>query len=210
MSKILPVTPLRAGVTRSSHLRNVSNGSSTAPIQQPPSRVSTPGAASSNCTVIRDVYERRCSLSVHDELHEREEILINLDLFAEHIKPGDLVAIIALKTDSGVRDFQAKSAPLKKDGENLGPPMQRERSGSNPKAPSDSMSDSQYDVDSEKRYFFIVKDMTKEQKAKQPHTEISIVKHAADAFGFKNRSTVLLTTVSITEVNNGKWTNLSK
>lgn len=147
-------------------------------------------------------------LSVHDELYERDDILINLDLFPDSIKPGDLVAIIALKTDCGVRDFQGKSPTPKKDGDNLGPPMQREGSSSYSNAPSDSVSDSQYDVDHEKRYFFVVKDMTKEQKSKQPHTEISIVKHVADAFGFKNRSTVLLTTVSMTEISNGKWTNV--
>lgn len=194
---IRPVTPRRA-VARSSHLRKVSNGSSS--IATPthiPSRASTPGAAPTIGTVNRDVVERRGALSVHDELQEKENVLINLDIFGDCLKPGDLVAVVPSRSESDVRDFQANTPPPRKDAESLGPPMQRERSSS--KA-SDNTSESQYGPDHEKRYFVVVKDMTKEQKAKQPHTEISIAKHIADVFGFKNRSTVLLTTVENSRV----------
>jgi len=112
MSTIHPVKPRRATSIRSSHLRNVNNGSgSTTVPSQPWSRASTPGVASS---VIKDTIERRCALSVHDEQHEKEDILINLDFFAGSVKPGDFVAIVALKTDSGVRDFQGNAPSSKK------------------------------------------------------------------------------------------------
>lgn len=213
MSTIHPVTP-RRGASYSSHLQSVSNDQSSAFSNQPSSRASTPGAASSSGTVIRDIVERRCVLSVHDdhppekaerhtEKAEREDVLINLDKVTEGLMPGDIVTIVALKMDSGVRDFAEKISLQKKDADNLGLPMQRERSGSNPKALHDSISDSQYDVDPDRSFVFVVKDMTKDQKEKKPHVEISVGKSIANAFGFKNRCTVLLTTVSTDKIDDG-------
>ncbi|RDA86092.1 hypothetical protein CP532_1140 [Ophiocordyceps camponoti-leonardi (nom. inval.)] len=42
------------------------------------------------------------------------------------------------------------------------------------------------------RYIFVVKDMPKELKARQPDVEVYVVKHIADAFGIKKGSQVLL------------------
>jgi hypothetical protein len=137
--------------------------------------------------------ERRCTLWVHDEGFSREEVVLNLDLFPG-FKPGELMAIMALKTDSGVRDFQEKTQSSNRDSVALGAPIQRERSASNPRSPA-SGKDAKRDVDRWKRYLFIAKDISREMKAKHQGLEVSVTKYIADAFGLKHRSNVILTTV---------------
>jgi hypothetical protein len=139
--------------------------------------------------------ERRCILWVHSEADYKEEVVLNLDLFPD-VKPGELMAIVALKTDSGVRDFQEKVQVQRKDADNLGTAIKRERSNSHPKSPAQINGiDAMHDVDLGKRYLFIAKDMPKEIKLKQPNLEVSVAKHIADVFCLKHRSNVLLTAV---------------
>lgn len=137
-------------------------------------------------------FERRCNLWVHDEVYSKDEVVLNLDLFPD-VKAGDLLAIVALKTDSGVRDFQDQSNASRKDLTTLLRSTSRERSSSNPRSP---VLDAKHDVDAGKRYLFIAKDMPKELKAKHAGLEISVAKGIADAFSFKHRSNILLTSVS--------------
>jgi hypothetical protein len=137
--------------------------------------------------------ERRCNLWVHDEAFSKEEVVLNLDLFPD-VEAGELMAIVALKTDSGIRDFQEKTQ--KKDVDNLTTAMQRERSNSNPKSPGQvNGTDGKHDLGLGKRYLFIAKDISKELKAKHPGLEVSVAKNIADAFCYKHRSNVLLMTV---------------
>lgn len=144
------------------------------------------------------VVERRCVLWVHDEAFSKEEVVLNLDLFPD-VNPGDVMAIMALKTDSGVRDFQEMPQTTKREGEALPTPMQRERSASNSGSPGPTRhgSDARHDVEHGNRYLFVAKDMPTDLKAKQATLEISIAKHIADAFGLKHRSNVLLSTVCL-------------
>lgn len=202
MSKILPSTP-RRGAFRSSHLRQVSNGSvgssssntNTNTTSRPISISSDTGTAQYAPIPPKIPIEKRCNLSVHDEPFSKDEVVLNLD-FIPGIKAGDLMAIVGLKTDTSVRDFQEKLAS-KKDVDYLNTTMQRERSGSNPKSPiHNTGSNSKHDVDHGKGYVFIAKDMPKDLKAKNPTLEVSILKHIADVFCFKHRSIVLLTEVS--------------
>jgi hypothetical protein len=188
-----PVPAPRRGIQRTSHLRQVSNGSSDTN-----SRPAT--AASDTSTVQNDPVlpslpiERKCVLWVHDEGFSKEEVVLNLDLFPD-VKAGDLMAILALKTDTGVRDFQEKAQPLKKDVEGLSVTMERERSASHPRSPGFVNGSYAKTLDVGNRCLFIVKDMPKEIKAKQPNLEISVAKHIADVFCLKHRSNILLTTV---------------
>jgi len=139
--------------------------------------------------------ERVCNLWVHDEGTSKDEVILNLDLFPD-VKAEELMAIVALKTDSGIRDFQEKAQASKNDNDSLVTSAQSERSSSNPKSPSQANGkDIKHDVDLGKRYLFVAKDMSKEMKAKQSNLEVSVTKHIAEVFGFKNRSNVLLTTV---------------
>lgn len=136
-------------------------------------------------------------LWVHDEGFSKEDVVFNIDLFPE-VKSGELMAIMALKTDSGVRDFQEKPQTSKRDSDSLATAMQRERSSSNPRSPgtvNGNSGDAKNEIDVWNRYLFIARDMPKDMKVKQPSLEVSVAKHIADSFGLKNRSNVLLTTV---------------
>lgn len=46
------------------------------------------------------------------------------------------------------------------------------------------------------KFVFIIKDMPKELKARQPDVHVSVVRHIADAFGIRKGTQVLLTPVS--------------
>ena len=189
-----PPSTSRRGTLRASHLRQVSIGSADS--NESTSRpVSSTGTAQYDPTPLKAPFERRCNLWVHDDVFSKDEVVLNLDLYPE-VKAGDLMAIVALKTDSGVRDFQDQVNASKKDLPALATAMTRERSSSNPKSPTlGSDMDSKHDVDIGKRYLFTAKDMPKELKAKHPGLEVSVAKQIADAFSFRHRSNVLLTTV---------------
>ena len=123
--------------------------------------------------------------------------MLNLDLFPD-VKPGELMAIVALKTDSGVRDFQDKAQMQNKESDSLGMAVNLERSNSNPTSPAQLNGPYvTHDVDLGKRYLFLAKDMPKETKLKQPNLEVSVAKHIADVFCLKHRSNVLLSTVRL-------------
>src|SRR3954471_5761443 len=131
MSAIPPSTP-RRGAIRVSHLRQVSNGSVESPYNSRPlTAASDTGTAQYDPPPLKPAVERRCNLWVHEEAFSKDEVVLNLDLFPE-VKAGELMAIVALKTDTGVRDFQEKAQT--KDGDTLTAAMQRERSNSNPRS----------------------------------------------------------------------------
>lgn len=196
MSIIPPSTP-RRGTQRSSHLRHVSNGSSeTMYNSRPVTAASESGAVPHEPVALKPIIERRCNIWVHDENFSKDEVVINLDLFPD-VKSGELMAIAALKTDSGIRDFQDKAQNSKTNGESIAPTTQSDRGHSISKNPVQvNGSEVNHDVDRGRRYLFIGKDMSKEMKTKQPNLEISVAKHVADVFSLKHRSTVLVTTVS--------------
>ncbi|KAH8593446.1 hypothetical protein B0O99DRAFT_547124 [Bisporella sp. PMI_857] len=194
MSRILPSTP-RRGTFRGSHLRQVSSGSlnssSTNHNSRQASVSSDTGTAQYAPVPLKTPIERRCNLWVHDEAFSKDEVVLNMDLFPE-INPGDLIAIVASKADSGVRDFQ-ETVSLRKDSDNLGTAKSyRERSKSNPKSPI--LYGVKHDAGFGTWYLFIARDIPKELKTKYPTLEISVAKHIADVFCFKHRSNVLLTT----------------
>jgi hypothetical protein len=192
MSPAPPSTP-RRGAQRFSHLRQVSTGSNDIMLNSRPVTSSDTSSINHRSLPIKVPIERRCLLWVHDEGFSKEEVVLNMDLFPD-VEEGDLMAIITLRTDSGVRDFQDKTQ-AKRDIDILATTMQRERSSSNPRSPG--LGDAKHDVDMGNRYLFIAKDMSKDMKVKQPSLEVSVAKHIADVFCLKHRSNVLLTTVSI-------------
>lgn len=196
MPPVIPTTP-RRGTQRASHLREVSNGSADIMFNSRPVTASDASTVQPDSTPSKVHIERRCSLWVHEDGFSKDEVVLNLDLFPD-VKPGELMAIVALKTDTGVRDFQDKAQTAKKDVETLATAMQRERSSSNPRSPGPANgSEAKHDVDLGNRYLFIAKDMPKEMKAKQPTLEVSLAKHIADVFCLKYRSNVLVTTVCL-------------
>jgi len=162
---------------------------------RPATSASSTGTVQHDPAPLKIPVETRCTLWIHDESLSKEEVLLNLDLFPD-VKAGELMAIIALKTDSGLRDLQEKTQPIRKDSDCLTVPVQRATSGSSPKVLDSNGTSSRHDLDFGKRYLFIAKDMPKDLKLRQPGLEISVYKHIADAFSLKHRSSVLLSTVS--------------
>ena len=195
----MPPPLSRRPTQRASHLRHVSNGSwDETSSSRPLTAASDTGTGQQDALALSPPLEQRCVLWVHEEKDFKEEVILNLDLLRD-IKAGDLVAIVALRTDSGVRDFQDRVSASKKSAalsDTLVPPE-----SSNPSSKLLGDGDGieiKHDVDPEKEYLFVAKDMPKEMKLKHPSMEVSVVKHVAEAFGLKHRSNVLLTTVSHT------------
>jgi hypothetical protein len=196
MSSLLPSAP-RRGAQRVSHLRQVSNGSSeagTAFASRPVTSNSSTGTIHHDPTPLKMPVERRCNLWVHDEVFSKEDVVLNLDLFP-NVKVGELMAIVALKAESGIRDFQEK-AP-KKDFDGLSSSAHLERSVWSQFGRAQRLKNTTHDSGLGRRYLFLVRDMPKELKHKHPALEVSVAKHIADVFNLKHRSNVLLSTVSL-------------
>lgn len=191
MAALPPSTPVRGGLYRTVTARKLDMADDTS---QSRPILSTDGLDRESAPL-----ERRCVLRIHDEATSKEEIVINFKHFSkDNLKQGQLMAIIALKSDTtGVRDFQTKSPTVTKTYENLSSSICVD-----PNLPDIVISreglgnESHHNVDTDKKYVFAVKGMSADMRTKQPQAEVSISKQVADAFGFKNRSTVLLTTVS--------------
>lgn len=145
----------------------------------------------------REAVERRCTLSVHDEnTFSGQDIVLNLQLFPPgNPLPGDLIAI---KSDVAGRDrdTQGRASTLRRSQDSyVGTSYVNSLAESHlaRETPSQDVHQAQ---DDEKQYVFVVKDMTSDQRTKNPRLEISVAKHIAIAFDFKNQSTVLLSSVS--------------
>jgi hypothetical protein len=158
---------------------------------------SRPQTSSSSNSKAREVFERRVVIWVHDEQFSKEDVVLNLDVFPrDRVKPGDLMAIIGLRSD--VTRQQLLDLAARKIAESLSGSLLPNPGATDRKSSEDSNSiDGRRDLDLERRYLFAVKDMTLEMKAKYPNLEISVAKHIGDAFNFKRHAGVLLTTVSV-------------
>ncbi|TGO15044.1 hypothetical protein BTUL_0045g00540 [Botrytis tulipae] len=195
MSTLLPLTP-RRGIQRVSHLRQVSNGSSdngTASASRPVTSCSSTGTVQHDPIPLKLPVERRCNLWTHDEMFSKDEVVLNLDLFPD-VKAGELMAIVALKTDSAFRDFQDKSALNRTDVDSGTASGQFgsyiwSQSGHDHRGKG-----SKHDMGFGKRYLFLAKDMPNDLKLKQSALEVSLAKPIADVFNLKHRSNVILCT----------------
>lgn len=165
----------------------------------PTDKGSRPQTSSSCISRAKEATERRCTIRIHDK-HDKqfseEEVVLNLDLFPrDSVKPGDIMAIIALKADVAIRDFQDKSLASRKVADSFPASLPSDPSMSHRKSSDSTSTDGQHDIDLGRRYLFAVKDMSADLKTKYPGLEVSVAQHIADVFGFKRHSSVLLTTV---------------
>jgi hypothetical protein len=78
------------------------------------------GTAQNNPFPLEPRIEQRCNIWIHDNNFSKEKVVLNMDLFPE-VKYKQLMAIVALKTDSGIRDFQDNVQTSKKNGEFAAP-----------------------------------------------------------------------------------------
>ncbi|KAL4874088.1 hypothetical protein BDV12DRAFT_158997 [Aspergillus spectabilis] len=115
---------------------------------------------------------RQCSLWVHDEMFSREEILFNLAAFADAgagVKEGDVVEVlVAGNTGAGGK-------------------LKGERGG--------TRSSSKFKTPLQTRCLFVVKPFPAEIRNRHPKLEVSVTSSVANIFGFKNRSTVVISVV---------------
>ncbi|KAI9857873.1 MAG: vacuolar membrane-associated protein iml1 [Trichoglossum hirsutum] len=197
-------TPFR-GPPRSSHLRQISNVStktisSLAPHPSTQGDYSAAQDDSSNSEAVQPKHiERVCTLWVHEDNPPREDVIMNFSLFPkDSVRIGDLAEIVALRPNSEIRDFQDAIPKNSKDagtnvseGPTIGVGGDRKRSPSNALNLEEAINKPQQS----KRYVFIAKDMSSEQRAGRPNLQISLAAHIANAFGFRNKSLVVVSVV---------------
>ncbi|KAK8029382.1 Vacuolar membrane-associated protein iml1 [Apiospora marii] len=144
-------------------------------------------SVSSNSTVRngpKRIAPRTCTVAINESLiPTRDEVLLNLELLGGDIKPGSLMSIVPAKSDqdrTASSNYGSTKASLLLHRTNTG--------GGN--ASSDDPS-----KDPNKRYIFVVKDMSKEVRARNPAIEVLVAKHVGDAFGMRKGTQVTLAPV---------------
>jgi len=162
-----------------SHLRQLSRTSlDKLPVELPRS----PDTVSSNST-LRDApaakkprVGRTCTATILETI-TRDDVLLNLELFDNDIKPGTLMAIDVVSEKPVYPGLRKLPSQDHGDGEGQDSPV--------PTA-----------IDIGRRYLFFVKDMPKELRTRHPTVDLFVAKYIADAFGIKKGCTVSLTPVS--------------
>lgn len=181
MSRNATASPsaLRRGPSQwASHLRQFSKTSfDRASIESPRS----PDTISSDST-IRDrpkrVAERTCTVSINEGLIvSRDEVLLNLDMLGNDIKPGSLMSITPARGDQD-RNTASNYGSARTSSLNRSP------------AAADAL-----DGHAGRRYIFVVKEMPKELRARHPGVEVFVTKHIGEAFGLKKGTQVVLSPV---------------
>ncbi|KAL2130958.1 hypothetical protein VTI74DRAFT_5721 [Chaetomium olivicolor] len=149
--------------SRSSHDRLIENAYSNSPVD----------TGSSNSTIherpsSRLRAEKRWTVTVNESF-ARDEVLLNIDLIGDDVKPGSLVAIDVFKADSEKQAQNVHHKQDRKDGLSGGC--------------------------AEKRYICVAKDIPKDLKTRYPTVEVYVAKHIADAFGMRKGTQVTLTPI---------------
>ncbi len=234
---------IRGGPTRASHLREVDTGDSDKIISTLSSheRNAEDDKADKSSSIPEDraqhLVERLCSLGIHDENFSREDVLLDVGLFPMGtVKSGDLVEVAALRANVVLKDPSSPVAVPKVAGS-----AKSRRTGTDRPADPlvhataavrEHMSPRTFtskgsgmhihdrkDLDPQKRYIFVVKEMSHEVKLKHhnlqvsrpiPTSEeyprsskladlyklqISLSSHIASVFGFKNRMQAIVSKV---------------
>lgn len=185
MSRYVGAAPSapRRGPHWSHHLRQ---SSSTNSDRASEISAASPRSVSTHSTV-KDVKdekprktERYCAVTLNDG-YSRDEVLLNLDLIGGDIKPGTLMSIAVLKSES-VKSTAGFGGLKKQSHEDNGSLRYQHLGPCDPSSLGD-------------QYIFVAKDMPKETKARHPDIEVQVVKHIADIFGMKKGSIVLLAPV---------------
>lgn len=158
---------------RSSHLRQVSS------VTKPEDEALRSNISDSrnDTSLIKQSMKRTCSLSVHEETFSKDDILINVDYFHNSVKAGDLMQItryneaMTVLVNSNDPESQAKD-----ENQEVKTSRERQTISRIPNTETQSVRDKQYidkhEANIGKCYTFIVKDMSPDQKAKQPDLQV--------------------------------------
>jgi len=186
-----PSIPRRASQW-ASHLRQTSRGSTEQPhpsFEGPRS----PDTVSSHSTIRESQQHhhhqpwrfsnRVCTVTINESINQ-DDILLNLDYFGGAVKPGMIMSITPCKSDQdrpGAGIFgTARSVSF-----------QRLRDA----AEANAARNSNPEVDPDRKYIFMVKDMSKQMKASQPNAEVYVARHVGDAFNLRRGTQVVLAPV---------------
>jgi hypothetical protein len=116
--------------------------------------------------------ERRWTVTVNESF-ARDEVLLNLDVIGDDVRPGSLVAIDLVRADSEKPSQNSHYKPHPQD----------RKDGASAACPERS------------RYICVAKDMPKELKARYSTVEVYVAKHIADVFGMRKGTQVTVTPV---------------
>lgn len=180
-----PPTPsIRRAGNWTPHLRQFSRASadrgSTDSLHSPDTSSTHSTARPDSTNGRKRKLERKCTVTVNDN-YSRDEVLLNLDLLGGDIKPGTLVSISVVKTETD----KNSSSHLAKAGSS----SDHARNGKEGPAPDAECDRSKH------RYVFYAKDMSKGLKSRYPHVEVYVAKHIAGNFGMRGGTPVILAPV---------------
>ncbi|KAH9874449.1 hypothetical protein IAQ61_003638 [Plenodomus lingam] len=173
--------------------------------------------------------QKVCTLWTHDDNFSREDIVFNREKFPElPTAPGSLLQIVAIKTGTAVRGLQGNASGTPNHASQTEPDAstlnvdpdghaKRDRRGSITITVDEAggLIPEGREVDAEKAYIFVSKQLPVDLKAKHTNLQVSRVRNAgyiqlneiqvsiseriAKVFGFRNRMQVIVTEVSVAE-----------
>ncbi|KAI4717521.1 hypothetical protein E4T48_06269 [Aureobasidium sp. EXF-10727] len=123
-----------------------------------------------------------CLLWIHDDSFSEETVVFNSDRVA--LDEGSLCKLAALKNSISTHDFSISTPALTATRPENTPGKTSLRHGSRKSVKY--ASDMEKHADSARSLVFVARDMTPEQKRKQPRLQISVHSNAATTFGFRN------------------------
>ncbi|THY99673.1 hypothetical protein D6C93_03874 [Aureobasidium pullulans] len=123
-----------------------------------------------------------CLLWIHDDSFSEETVVFNSDRVA--LNEDSLCKLAALKNTVSTHDFSISTPALSATRPENTPGKTSLRHGSRKSAKH--VSDMEKHADSSRSLIFVARDMTPEQKRKQPRLQVSVHTNAAAKFGFRN------------------------
>ena len=133
-----------------------------------------------------------CLLWIHDDSFSEETVVFNSDRVA--LNEDSLCKLAALKNTVSTHDFSISTPALSatRPENTLGKTSLRHGSRKSAK----HVSDMEKHADSSRSLIFVARDMTPEQKRKQPRLQVSVHTNAAAKFGFRNNMQAIVLPVN--------------
>jgi hypothetical protein len=123
-----------------------------------------------------------CLLWIHDDSFSEETVVFNSDRVA--LNEGSLCKLAALKNTVSTHDFSISTPAMTATRPENTPGKTSLRHGSRKSVKY--VSDMEKHADPSRSLVFVARDMTPEQKRKQPRLQVSVHSNAASTFGFRN------------------------
>jgi DEP domain-containing protein 5 len=168
------------GLTRGSHLRQVSTGSAETVIDGFPiqsndlnGEIRTFKSPITQDSAPDKLHNRACLLWVHDDKFSKDEVLFNAGFFPDaSVTIGDLIEVKPDIANSDIRDFQQKHGSKPQDPRGDGQSKRGTQPEKLPTTEQGLQQDVTRDHDSHKHCVFIVKPLPPEIKTKHPGLQV--------------------------------------